>query len=150
MSGKSVQNKLPDLVNIAKEFAVALRGMPKDDHALLQNLMLALAMKMLSRTQMGCYFEDDEKIGRFHRQYDSMNEAMLEILNGAKAADTTWARDIADMQQTIREALAAYKADQASGDYQVWSLTLPYFADFSLTMSLILYSSGKKRMRRGT
>jgi len=118
MSGKSVQNKLPDLVNIAKEFAVALRGMPKDDHALLQNLMLALAMKMLSRTQMGCYFEDDEKIGRFHSQYDSMNEAMLEILNGAKAADTTWARDIADMQQTIREALAAYKADRASGDYQ--------------------------------
>ena len=109
-------------MNIAKEFAVALRGMPKDDHALLQNLMLALAMKMLSRTQMGCYFEDDEKIGRFHSQYDSMNEAMLEILNGAKAADTTWARDIADMQQTIREVLAAYKADRASGDYQVWSL----------------------------
>ena len=106
-------------MNIAKEFAAALRGMPKDDHALLQNLMLALAMKMLSRTQMGCYFEDDEKIGRFHNQYDTMNEAMLEILNGAKAADTTWARDIADMQQTIREALAAYKADRASGDYQV-------------------------------
>ena len=141
MSGKSVQNKLPVLANIAKEFAAALRGMPKDDHALLQNLMLALAMKMLSRTQMGCYFEDDEKSGRFHSQYDSMNEAMLEILNGAKAADTTWARDIADMQQTIREALAAYKADLASGDYQVWPL-LSYYAHFSLAMFVIIFSSG--------
>ena len=90
---------------------------------------------------MGCYFEDDEKIGRFHSQYDSMNEAMLEILNGAKAADTTWARDIADMQQTIREALAAYKADRASGDYQVWPL-LSYYAHFSLAMFLIIFSSG--------
>ena len=74
--------------------------------------MLALAMKMLSRTQMGCYFEDDEKIAEFHRQYDSMNEAMLSILNGEKGAEDRWKKDIHSMQRTIQKALIAYKEDR--------------------------------------
>ena len=132
MSGNNVVNKLPEIVSIAKELAEVLQRMPKgnskenpalfqpsrlffcpvDDHALLQNFMLALAMKMLSRTQMGCYFEDDEKIAEFHRQYDSMNEAMLSILNGEKGAEDRWKKDIHSMQRTIQKALIAYKEDR--------------------------------------
>jgi len=118
MSGKSVATKLPLILSIAKEMAEALSKMPKDDQALVQNLMLALSMKMLSRSQMGCYFQDDEKVAQFHRQYDSMSNEMNRILNGEKEAETRWREDVREMQQTIREALSAYKRDRESGDYE--------------------------------
>merc|ERR1712212_521123 len=67
---------------------------------------------------MGCYFQDDEKVAQFHRQYDSMSDEMNRILNGEKEEDTHWREDVRDMQETIREALVAYKKDRESGDYE--------------------------------
>jgi len=118
MSGKSVANKLPLILSIAKEMADAIGKMPTDDQALVQRLMLALAMKMLSRTQLGCYFQDDAKVAQFHQQYDSMNDEMTSILKGEKGAESRWNEDVKGMQQTIREALEAFKRDRESGDYE--------------------------------
>jgi len=112
--------KLTDLVSICREMARVLEDKPAGEHVPLTSCMTGLAIKMLSKAQLGSYFQDDDKVQTFYRQYESMNHTMVEILvSGAtEAKEEKWAKDIKEMHATLQGALDAYRAARESGDYE--------------------------------
>ena len=109
LSGLNSSLKVPELVKICKELVCVLTEVPRDEHVALTTYMSGLALKMLSRAQLGSYFEDDDKVTQFYRQYESMNNTMGEILNGNAVEDERWKGDIKDLQDTLKDALNIYK-----------------------------------------
>ena len=44
--------------------------LPDDEHVPVHAYMMAVAIKMISATQFGAYFRDDETIKNFHQLYE--------------------------------------------------------------------------------
>ncbi len=44
--------------------------LPEDEHVPVHAYMMAVAIKMVSATQFGAYFRDDETIKNFHQLYE--------------------------------------------------------------------------------
>lgn len=119
LSPANNSRKLPDLIAICKELSDVLADKAAtDEHVDLNSYMTGLTIKMLSRTQLGSYFEDDDKVTRFYRQYESMNHTMVEILNGNPDSNDKWIKDIHEMHETLQDALKTFEIARESGDYQ--------------------------------
>ena len=44
--------------------------LPDDEHVPVHAYMMAVAIKMISATQFGAYFRDDDTIKNFHQLYE--------------------------------------------------------------------------------
>ncbi len=55
--------------------------LPEDEHVPVHAYMMAVAIKMVSATQFGAYFKDDDTIKNFHQLYEKV--IAFGIQNGA-------------------------------------------------------------------
>ena len=59
-------------IQIGQELVSAWRKLPEDEHVPVHAYMMAVAIKMLSSTQFGAYFKNDETIKNFHQLYEKV------------------------------------------------------------------------------
>ena len=109
LSSTNASRLLPELNAICKEMVDVLREKPRDEHINLQTYMTTLSLKMLSKTQIGAYFEDDLKVADFHKKYEAFNHLMVRMISGEKVEDDKIYADINSMRSTLKEALKEYE-----------------------------------------
>ena len=56
-------------IQVVKELERAWSEFSVDEHVPLHEYMMALAIKMISKTQLGAFFKDDENVRTFHKHY---------------------------------------------------------------------------------
>ena len=67
--------KIHDFVlhfQIGQELVSAWHKLPEDEHVPVHAYMMAVAIKMLSSTQFGAYFKDDDVIKSYHQLYEKV------------------------------------------------------------------------------
>ena len=49
---------------------------PSEEHVPLHEYMMALAIKMISKTQLGAYFKNDDNVRIFHKHYIQVSDVV--------------------------------------------------------------------------
>lgn len=56
-------------IQVVKELESAWSEFSVDEHVPLHEYMMALAIKMISKTQLGAFFKNDQNVRTFHQHY---------------------------------------------------------------------------------
>nr|APH81398.1 cytochrome P450 CYP20A1 [Tigriopus kingsejongensis] len=86
-SPRHCAKQLPTFNKISLELVENWKSIPKDDHVPLNDYMMALAIRLLTSTQMGAYFKHHENTMEFHKLYESVMNDMEAVINGDLTAD---------------------------------------------------------------
>ena len=62
---------------MVKELERAWSEMSVDEHIPLHEYMMALAIKMISKTQLGAFFKSDENVRTFHKHYMKVRNTII-------------------------------------------------------------------------
>ena len=66
---KKIFSNLNFEYQVVKELQRAWSEFSVDEHVPLHEYMMALAIKMISKTQLGAFFKNDENVRTFHKHY---------------------------------------------------------------------------------
>nr|AIL94175.1 cytochrome P450 CYP20A1 [Tigriopus japonicus] len=86
-SAKNCTRFLPEFNKISMELVENWQNIPKDDHIPLHDYMMALAIRLLTSTQLGAYFKVDANTMEFQQLYESVMADLEAVMNGDLTVD---------------------------------------------------------------
>merc|ERR1712180_229225 len=108
MSIKTSERLLPGLIQVAKELVITWSKLPADEHIPIHEHMMTLAIKMISKTQLGAFFKNDENVRTFHQHYikaSDMQEALMVGKLETEEKRKAWQAGLNQLHETIKEII---------------------------------------------
>eukprot|EP00094_Tigriopus_californicus_P006858 TCALIF_06607-PA protein Name:"Similar to RIOK2 Serine/threonine-protein kinase RIO2 (Homo sapiens)" AED:0.17 eAED:0.17 QI:0/0.66/0.7/0.9/1/1/10/104/975 len=125
-SAKNCTRFLPEFNKISLELVENWQNIPKDDHIPLHDYMMALAIRLLTSSQLGAYFKVDANTMEFQQLYESVMADLEAVINGDLTVDEKgntrgkmFQKNLTSFQTKVAQIISAQRNARNRADDQL-------------------------------